>query len=89
MQKIIDNLTYIGRVVSAMATCHSLTIIDEELAGDPIDVKMFEATGWVRYYFARCQWFYHAKKGYGFTKFSHFRAHSLLPKPIFGMFVRI
>ena len=29
-----------------MATCHSLTIINEELSGDPLDLKMFEATGW-------------------------------------------
>jgi len=29
-----------------MATCHSLTIIDGNIVGDPLDVKMFEATGW-------------------------------------------
>ncbi|GAB6018630.1 hypothetical protein CHUAL_000312 [Chamberlinius hualienensis] len=29
-----------------MATCHSLTIIDGNLTGDPLDLKMFEATGW-------------------------------------------
>lgn len=29
-----------------MATCHSLNIINEELSGDPLDLKMFEATGW-------------------------------------------
>jgi cation-transporting ATPase 13A3/4/5 len=29
-----------------MATCHSLTIINDELSGDPLDLKMFEATGW-------------------------------------------
>ncbi|XP_066578487.1 polyamine-transporting ATPase 13A3 isoform X2 [Amia ocellicauda] len=31
----------------AMATCHSLTRIEGRLSGDPLDVKMFEATGWV------------------------------------------
>ncbi|CAB3242722.1 unnamed protein product [Arctia plantaginis] len=31
----------------AMATCHSLTLLDSELAGDPLDLKMFESTGWV------------------------------------------
>ncbi|XP_075987270.1 polyamine-transporting ATPase 13A3-like [Anticarsia gemmatalis] len=31
----------------AMATCHSLTLLDAELAGDPLDLKMFESTGWV------------------------------------------
>lgn len=30
-----------------MATCHSLTIIDGELSGDPLDLKMFESTGWI------------------------------------------
>ncbi|XP_022090369.1 probable cation-transporting ATPase 13A3 [Acanthaster planci] len=32
--------------LAAMATCHSLTIINGELSGDPIDLKMFQATGW-------------------------------------------
>lgn len=30
-----------------MATCHSLTKIEGELSGDPLDLKMFAATGWV------------------------------------------
>ncbi|KAF2012664.1 hypothetical protein BU24DRAFT_453033 [Aaosphaeria arxii CBS 175.79] len=29
-----------------MATCHSLRLIDDELVGDPLDVKMFNFTGW-------------------------------------------
>lgn len=29
-----------------MATCHSLRSVDDELVGDPLDVKMFEFTGW-------------------------------------------
>ncbi|KAF2750201.1 P-type ATPase-like protein [Sporormia fimetaria CBS 119925] len=29
-----------------MATCHSLRVIDDELVGDPLDVKMFNFTGW-------------------------------------------
>ena len=29
-----------------MATCHSLRKVDEKLVGDPLDVKMFEFTGW-------------------------------------------
>ena len=29
-----------------MATCHSLRLVDEELIGDPLDLKMFEFTGW-------------------------------------------
>uniref|UniRef100_A0A8C7XSF2 Cation-transporting ATPase 13A3 n=1 Tax=Oryzias sinensis TaxID=183150 RepID=A0A8C7XSF2_9TELE len=30
-----------------MATCHSLTKIEGELSGDPLDLKMFAATGWI------------------------------------------
>lgn len=29
-----------------MATCHSLRLVDDELVGDPLDLKMFEFTGW-------------------------------------------
>ncbi|KAL2021190.1 hypothetical protein VTK56DRAFT_7377 [Thermocarpiscus australiensis] len=30
----------------AMATCHSLRTVDGEPVGDPLDLKMFEFTGW-------------------------------------------
>jgi cation-transporting ATPase 13A2 len=30
----------------ALATCHSLKLIDGEILGDPLDIKMFEWTGW-------------------------------------------
>uniref|UniRef100_A0A670IED5 Polyamine-transporting ATPase 13A3 n=1 Tax=Podarcis muralis TaxID=64176 RepID=A0A670IED5_PODMU len=33
--------------IACMATCHSLTKIDGVLSGDPLDLKMFEATGWI------------------------------------------
>lgn len=33
--------------LACMAACHSLTKIDGELSGDPLDLKMFNATGWV------------------------------------------
>eukprot|EP00066_Takifugu_rubripes_P025642 XP_011614908.1 PREDICTED: probable cation-transporting ATPase 13A3 isoform X1 [Takifugu rubripes] len=33
--------------VACMASCHSLTKIEGELSGDPLDLKMFNATGWV------------------------------------------
>ncbi|XP_023653854.1 polyamine-transporting ATPase 13A3-like isoform X2 [Paramormyrops kingsleyae] len=33
--------------VVCMATCHSLTNINGQLSGDPLDLKMFEATGWL------------------------------------------
>lgn len=35
--------------VACMATCHSLTKIEGQLSGDPLDLKMFEATGWVSF----------------------------------------
>ena len=33
-------------VLYTMATCHSLRVVDDQLLGDPLDVKMFEFTGW-------------------------------------------
>lgn len=30
----------------ALATCHALKLIDGELLGDPLDIKMFEYSGW-------------------------------------------
>ncbi|XP_007568768.1 probable cation-transporting ATPase 13A3 isoform X2 [Poecilia formosa] len=33
--------------MACMATCHSLTKIEGELSGDPLDLKMFAATCWV------------------------------------------
>jgi cation-transporting P-type ATPase 13A2 len=33
-------------ILYMMATCHSLKLIDGELLGDPLDVKMFQFTGW-------------------------------------------
>ncbi|CAI5791593.1 probable cation-transporting ATPase 13A3 isoform X1 [Podarcis lilfordi] len=33
--------------LATMAACHSLTTIGGRLSGDPLDLKMFEATGWV------------------------------------------
>ncbi|KAJ5179631.1 hypothetical protein N7492_002841 [Penicillium capsulatum] len=33
-------------IVYTMATCHSLRVVDGELLGDPLDVKMFQFTGW-------------------------------------------
>mmetsp|Transcript_30136 Transcript_30136/g.22398 ORF Transcript_30136/g.22398 Transcript_30136/m.22398 type:complete len:89 (-) Transcript_30136:762-1028(-) len=29
-----------------MAVCHSVTCVNGELMGDPLEVKMLEATGW-------------------------------------------
>lgn len=36
-----------NHLLQGMATCHSLTLIDGVISGDPLDVKMFESTGWV------------------------------------------
>ncbi len=36
-----------GQLMAAMATCHSLTKIDGEINGDPLDLIMFNATNWV------------------------------------------
>ncbi|XP_069120261.1 polyamine-transporting ATPase 13A3-like isoform X2 [Argopecten irradians] len=35
-----------SHVMDVMTTCHSLTIIDDQLCGDPIDLIMFGATKW-------------------------------------------
>ncbi|CAG7720248.1 unnamed protein product, partial [Allacma fusca] len=40
-----DNLEQIPLMVG-MAACHSLTLIDGNLIGDPLDLKMFEWTEW-------------------------------------------
>ncbi|NXA31240.1 AT134 ATPase, partial [Eudromia elegans] len=34
-------------VLRAMVVCHSLVVLDGKIQGDPLDVKMFEATDWV------------------------------------------
>ncbi|KAJ1992246.1 hypothetical protein GGI26_002398 [Coemansia sp. RSA 1358] len=33
-------------VLHALATCHAVKLVDGEFVGDPLDVKMFESTGW-------------------------------------------
>ena len=33
-------------LIKGMSTCHSLTVIDEKLSGDPIDLRMFEFSKW-------------------------------------------
>lgn len=34
-------------LMTCLASCHSLTIIDQKIIGDPLDLQMFEATGWM------------------------------------------
>ncbi|KAJ2783877.1 hypothetical protein GGI18_003476, partial [Coemansia linderi] len=31
----------------ALTTCHAVKLVDGKLVGDPLDVKMFESTGWI------------------------------------------
>ncbi|PLB51778.1 hypothetical protein P170DRAFT_443914 [Aspergillus steynii IBT 23096] len=42
----VENLDKRTKIAYIMATCHSLRTIDDELLGDPLDVKMFQFTGW-------------------------------------------
>uniref|UniRef100_A0A803TXP3 Cation-transporting ATPase n=1 Tax=Anolis carolinensis TaxID=28377 RepID=A0A803TXP3_ANOCA len=35
-----------GPLCQAMATCHSLLFLEGRIQGDPMDLKMFEGTGW-------------------------------------------
>ncbi|XP_053168568.1 probable cation-transporting ATPase 13A4 isoform X4 [Hemicordylus capensis] len=35
-----------GLVCGAMVSCHSLVVLDGKMQGDPLDLKMFEATHW-------------------------------------------
>ncbi|XP_053896635.1 probable cation-transporting ATPase 13A5 isoform X2 [Malaclemys terrapin pileata] len=35
-----------GLLCGAMASCHSLIVLDEKIQGDPLDRKMFEGTCW-------------------------------------------
>ncbi|XP_047486397.1 polyamine-transporting ATPase 13A3-like isoform X3 [Penaeus chinensis] len=42
----VSTLDHTSQLVACLATCHSLTYVHGELTGDPLDVKMFEATKW-------------------------------------------
>nr|XP_033814861.1 probable cation-transporting ATPase 13A4 isoform X2 [Geotrypetes seraphini] len=35
-----------GPLLGVMASCHSLIVLDGQIQGDPLDLKMFEATKW-------------------------------------------
>lgn len=41
----VDRLPY-DHFLFGMVTCHSITIMNGEMKGDPLDLKMFESTGW-------------------------------------------
>ncbi|GAB0092078.1 Cation-transporting ATPase [Sergentomyia squamirostris] len=36
-----------GHLLHGMVTCHSITMMSGEMKGDPLDLKMFESTGWI------------------------------------------
>ncbi len=38
-----------GKLIETLATCHSITRFDGVLTGDPLDVKMFKSTEWVKF----------------------------------------
>ena len=42
----VSDLDDSSALMTCLASCHSITLIDNELIGDPLDVKMFESTGW-------------------------------------------
>ena len=33
-------------MMEIMATCHGLAWVQNDMVGDPLEVKLFEATGW-------------------------------------------
>ncbi|KAK3951244.1 hypothetical protein QBC32DRAFT_239772 [Pseudoneurospora amorphoporcata] len=43
---IRDSTDTLKAALYTMATCHSLRSVDDELVGDPLDLKMFEFTRW-------------------------------------------
>lgn len=42
---LLENGNY-SPLMICLASCHSLTIIEDKIIGDPLDLQMFEATGW-------------------------------------------
>ncbi|GLV46341.1 anne boleyn [Carabus blaptoides fortunei] len=44
--KNIENMA-MNTFFCGMVSCHSLTLIDKQITGDPLDLKMFESTKWI------------------------------------------
>ncbi|XP_065171790.1 polyamine-transporting ATPase 13A3-like isoform X2 [Atheta coriaria] len=42
----VEKMSY-DALLYGLVCCHSLTIIDKQITGDPLDLKMFESTKWV------------------------------------------
>lgn len=43
----ITRLPMSEHLLSGMVTCHSITFVNGEMRGDPLDLKIFESTGWI------------------------------------------
>lgn len=37
----------VGLLAQVMASCHAITYVGEDLIGDPLEIEMFNTTGWV------------------------------------------
>uniref|UniRef100_A0A2K6JTV7 Polyamine-transporting ATPase 13A3 n=1 Tax=Rhinopithecus bieti TaxID=61621 RepID=A0A2K6JTV7_RHIBE len=46
-ENVCNEMLVKSQFVACLATCHSLTKIEGVLSGDPLDLKMFEAIGWI------------------------------------------
>ena len=46
-ERDVRTLSDTSELKVAMASCHGLTRLAGQLIGDPLDIKMFEATDWV------------------------------------------
>ena len=44
-----------SKLLEVMATCHSLIKLKGDITGNPLDVKLFEAIGWVMKTVAKCK----------------------------------
>ncbi|CAH2008119.1 unnamed protein product [Acanthoscelides obtectus] len=42
----VESMPY-DTLLYGLVSCHSLTVIDKQIVGDPLDMKMFESTKWV------------------------------------------
>ncbi|XP_041061869.1 cation-transporting ATPase 13A2 isoform X3 [Carcharodon carcharias] len=47
-EPIVHDIRHVsGPMLHALATCHSVTLLNNEPIGDPLDLKMIESTGWI------------------------------------------
>ncbi|MPC23019.1 putative cation-transporting ATPase 13A3 [Portunus trituberculatus] len=84
----VSTIEYSSQLMAAMATCHSLTYLHGSLTGDPLDVKMFEATKWdsIRpLHLQQLSTKQTAEAGlcllFALTALCHFAAADLIPNP--------